>query len=106
MSELPENSENPQKAVAQPPLVRLSWRKEQVRWGPLTYRLSRKGVDWLAIVQESKVRGQWYWYGGGRNTCATPTDLETAKKDAKAHILSLANVDVDASPPLTPQDHD
>ena len=77
--------------LLQPRLVRLSWRKEQARWGPLTYRLGRKGEDWLAVVQESKERGKWYWDGGGRNTNSTPTDLETAKKDAKAHVLK-ANV--------------
>ena len=73
-----------------PRLVRLTWRKQQAQWGPLTYRLRRGGKEDLAVVQRDK-EGTWYWYGGGRNTWANPTDLETAKKDAKAHILSLAN---------------
>ena len=66
---------------------RLSWRKEKQRYGPETRRLSRGGED-LAIVQKNK-DGSWFWYGGGRNTCQTPTDLETAKKEAMAHILAM-----------------
>ena len=66
---------------------RLSWRKEKQRYGPETRRLSRGGKD-LVIVQKNK-DGSWFWYGGGQNTCQTPTDLETAKKEAMAHILSL-----------------
>lgn len=73
---------------------RLSWRKEKQRFGPETRRLSRGGKDWLAIVQMNK-DGSWFWYGGGRNTCSTPTDLETAKKEAMAHILSLEGRSVD-----------
>jgi hypothetical protein len=67
---------------------RLSWRKEKQRYGPETRRLSRGGKDWLAIAQRNK-DGSWFWYGGGQNTCSTPTDLETAKKEAVAHILAL-----------------
>lgn len=67
---------------------RLSWRREKQRHGPETRRLSRGGKGWLAIVQKNK-DGSWFWYGGGQNTCQTPTDLETAKKEAMAHILAL-----------------
>jgi len=37
--------------------------------------------------------GNWFWYGGGRNTCAEPTDLKTAKKEAMAHIKSVETND-------------
>jgi hypothetical protein len=70
---------------------RLAWRREKpkyVRFGPETHHLSRAGGDRLAIVQKDR-DGSWFWYGGGRNTCANPTDLETAKAEAKAHVLSL-----------------
>ena len=67
---------------------RLSWRKKKQRFGPETRRLSRGGEGWLAIAQKDK-DGSWFWYGGGQNTCQTPTDLETAKKEAMAHILAL-----------------
>jgi hypothetical protein len=67
---------------------RLTWRRVKQRYGPETYRLSRGGTDWLAVAQKNK-DGSWFWYGGGQNTCANPTDLETAKTEAKAHVLSL-----------------
>jgi hypothetical protein len=70
--------------------ARFSWRKSVGRWSaPTTYSLYKKGnSQWLAVVQEMK--DGWFWYGGGRNTCAEPTNLETAKKEAMAHIKSIA----------------
>lgn len=72
---------------------RLTWRKGKRRSGMMrlakTYRLCR-GDEELATVQETG--SLWFWYGGGMNTAHKPTDLETAKRDAKAHILSLPNV--------------
>lgn len=66
--------------------IRLRWRKESIRYGPKTHKLSRGG-ELLAVVQECK--GGWFWYGGGRNTARNPTDLETAKSEALAHIKSI-----------------
>lgn len=80
----PNPEDEPKRARA----PRLTWRKEKERWGLVTYRLGR-GDERLATVQESKERGKWFWYGGGRNTCSEPTDLETAKRDAGAHIATL-----------------
>lgn len=67
---------------------RLTWRREKPRYGPETYRLSRAGGDWLVVVQKNR-GGSWFWYGGGQNTHANPTDLETAKAEAKAHVLAI-----------------
>ena len=33
--------------------------------------------------------GRWFWYGEGVNTCNTPTDLVTAKQEAKAYIQTV-----------------
>ena len=90
MSDTEKLNEAADGGLLQPRLVRLSWRKEQARYGPETYRLRRGGKEELAVVQKNKA-GSWFWYGGGRNTCAAPTDLATAKKDAKTHVLSLEN---------------
>lgn len=69
---------------------RLTWRKGKRYSGMMrlaaTYCLCC-GDEELAIIQENG--DQWFWYGGDRNTCATPTDLATAKKEAKAYILSI-----------------
>jgi hypothetical protein len=69
---------------------RFSWRKTVGRWSqPTIYSLYKgKSATWLAIVQGTNA-GLWFWYGGGRNTCATPTDLKSAKKEAMAHIKSI-----------------
>jgi len=67
---------------------RLTWRREKPRYGPETYRLSRTGGEWLVVVQKNK-DGSWFWYGGGQNTHANPTDLQTAKAEAKAHVLAI-----------------
>lgn len=66
--------------------VRLRWKRDRPVWGPETHTLSRGG-DWLAIVQECG--DGWFWYGGGKNTSKSPTDLETAKAEAKKHIQQL-----------------
>lgn len=71
-------------------MTRLRWRRSAGRWSqPTIHTLSRGDGPWLAIVQETK-GGGWFWYGGGRNTCGDPTDLATAKREAAAHIRSLA----------------
>jgi hypothetical protein len=91
------NTENTPGSDRQERLVRLSWRKAVGRWNqPTTYSLFRGSGPWLAVVQSMK-DGTWFWYGGGRNTSAAPTDLKTAKKEAKAHVLSLANATTMAS---------
>jgi len=91
-------------AVDLPRLVRLRWRKESIRYGPNTHKLSRGG-EWLAVVQECK--GGWFWYGGGRNTAGNPTDLETAKSEAMAHIKSIeANETAQTPPDSGTKDHE
>jgi len=89
-SETPNDTQNTDdKAVDLPRLVRLTWRKGARRSGmmrlPETYTLYR-GCEKLATCQRLH-SGDWFWYGGGKNTSSMPTDLETAKRDAKAHIL-------------------
>ena len=88
LDRLVRQSERPRADV--PRLVRLTWRKGKRREGmmrlPETYALHR-GDEELAICQRLQ-SGDWFWYGGGMNTADVPTDLETAKRDAKAHILA------------------
>lgn len=71
-------------------LVRLTWRKGKRRDGimrlPETYNLHR-GKERIAVCQRLE-SGQWFWYGGGINTANRPTDLKTAKRDAKSYILA------------------
>lgn len=72
------------------PNTRMTWRKGNNRSGmmrlPKTYKLCQGGKE-LAVVQE--VGALWFWYSDGKNTASKPTDLETAKKQCKFHILSL-----------------
>ncbi|HSI11741.1 MAG TPA: hypothetical protein VK961_06835 [Chthoniobacter sp.] len=49
------------------------------------YRERNKPDAWLAIVQATE-GGLWFWYGGGRNTTATPTTLEEAKRQVEEHF--------------------
>jgi hypothetical protein len=70
--------------------TRLTWRKGRTRSGQMRLAPNHKlcrGEDEIATVQEARP-GFWFWYGAGANTARTPTDLATAKRDAKAYILS------------------
>jgi hypothetical protein len=67
---------------------RLTWKKRNERWQSKAYDLNFNG-ERLAVVQElGRFTNQWFWYGMGENTCHNPVDLETAKSEAKAFILS------------------
>ena len=66
---------------------RLRWKKDNGAYRATTHTLSRGG-DWLAIIQATG-DGRWFWYGCGKNTSSSPTNLETAKAEAKAHVLSF-----------------
>lgn len=52
-----------------------------------TYELRRNGEQ-VAICQELR-EGGWFWYGNKQNTCRTPVDLETVKKECLAYFKEL-----------------
>lgn len=82
---------------ASKPKPRLTWKADKTkRHHPKTHSFGSSDCR-LARVQQLQ-DGRWFWYGGGKNTNDSPTSLEQAKADAKAHILSVMRSDTTQPP--------
>ena len=67
--------------------MRIRWRKEKPQgFRPREIHVLTDGENDLARVQACGGR-QFFWYTNGKNTFAKPTDLATAKAEAKAYVI-------------------
>lgn len=58
--------------------------------GPRGFELRDGGRTEMHVAPLGRNTAQWYWYGHGKNTCASPVaTAEEAKQQAAAHYRSV-----------------